>query len=40
VQLLLPQAEFDYLQAAASTASSFVVELQGELLRFLIYGSS
>jgi hypothetical protein len=33
VRLLLPQPEFDYLEAAASTASSFVVELQGEWLQ-------
>jgi hypothetical protein len=31
VQLLLPQPEFDYFAAAAGAASSFVVEIQGEL---------
>lgn len=31
VRLLLPQPEFDYLEAAAKAASSFVVDLQGEL---------
>uniref|UniRef100_A0A383W883 Protein kinase domain-containing protein n=1 Tax=Tetradesmus obliquus TaxID=3088 RepID=A0A383W883_TETOB len=29
VRLLLPQPEFDYLEAAAKAASSFVVDLQG-----------
>jgi hypothetical protein len=37
VRLLLPQPEFDYFEAAARAASSFVVEIRGELVA---HGSS